>query len=111
VPLKSKKGSVVAEAFGSILRDSRYMKPRLRRPLVVQTDKGKEYVNQPFQDFLRREGIEHRICRNPDVKCAVVGRIHRTIREIIYRYFHMEILLDTSIDWKNLYQVIITPFT
>jgi hypothetical protein len=40
VPLKSKTGADVAEAFGSILRDSRYMKPRVRRPLVAQTDKG-----------------------------------------------------------------------
>jgi transposase InsO family protein len=87
VPLKSKSGSAVAEAFGSILRDSRYMKPRVRRPLVVQTDKGKEYVNHPFQDLLRREGIEHRVCRNPDVKCAVVESVHLTIREKIYRYF------------------------
>jgi hypothetical protein len=71
VPLKSKTGSAVAEAFGAILRVSRYMKLRVRRPLVVQTDKGKGYVNRTFQ-YLRREAIEHRICRNPDVKCAVV---------------------------------------
>jgi hypothetical protein len=86
VPLKAKTGSAVAEAFGSILRDTRYMKPWVRRPLIVQTDKGK-YVNKAFQDLLQREGIEHRICRNPDVKCAVVEGVHRTIREKIYRYF------------------------
>jgi hypothetical protein len=63
------------------------MKPLVRGPLVVQTDKGKEYVNKPFQDLMRREGIEHRICRNPGVKCAVVETFHRTIREKIYRYF------------------------
>jgi hypothetical protein len=32
VPLKSKTGADVAEAFGSILPDSRYMKPRVGRP-------------------------------------------------------------------------------
>ena len=87
VPLKSKTGPAVAKAFGSILDDPKYSKPYVRRPLVVQTDKGKEFLNKPFQDLLRREGIEHRTCRNPDVKCAVVERAHRTIREKLYKYF------------------------
>jgi hypothetical protein len=52
-----------------------------------RADKGKEYLNKPFQDLMRREGIEHRTCRNPDVKCAVVERVHRTIRENLYKYF------------------------
>jgi transposase InsO family protein len=109
VPLKRKTGSVVAKALGSILRDSPYMKPWVRRPLVVQTDKGKEYVNKAFQDLLQREGIEHRICRNPDVRCAVVERVHRTIREKIYRYFtHRNTYRYINV-LKNLYQLI-TPF-
>jgi hypothetical protein len=54
---------------------------------VVQRDKGIMYLNKPFQDLMRRKGIEHRICRNPDVKCAVLERVHRTIREKIYKYF------------------------
>jgi hypothetical protein len=41
VPLKSNTGSAVTESFGSVLRDLRYMKPLVRRPLFVQTDKGK----------------------------------------------------------------------
>jgi hypothetical protein len=47
----------------------------------------KEIPNKRFQDILRREGIEHMTCRNPDVKCAVVERAHRTIREKLYKYF------------------------
>ena len=91
VPLKSKTGKAVAEAFGSIL--TRYSK---RRPLTVQTDKGKEFLNKPFRDMLRREGIEHRTCKNPDVKCAVVERAHRTIRDKLYKYF----------SYKNTYRYI-----
>jgi hypothetical protein len=37
VPLKTTTGSVVAEAFYSILRDSQYTKPLVHIPLVVQT--------------------------------------------------------------------------
>jgi transposase InsO family protein len=50
VPLKSKTGRAVAEAFGSIL--TRYSK---RRTLTLQTDKGNEFLNKPFRDMLRRE--------------------------------------------------------
>ena len=27
------------------------------------------------------------VCRNPDLKCVVVGRVHRTIRDTLYKYF------------------------
>jgi hypothetical protein len=50
--LKSKTGKAVAEAFGSIITDPRYLK---RRPVNVQTDKGKEFLNKPFREMLRRE--------------------------------------------------------
>jgi hypothetical protein len=37
--------------------------------------------------MLKREGIQHQICKNPDVKCSIVERAHRTIRDRIYKYF------------------------
>jgi hypothetical protein len=37
--------------------------------------------------MIRDEGIAFEVCRNPDVKCAVVERAHRTIRNRIFRYF------------------------
>jgi len=37
--------------------------------------------------MLRDEGIQFQMCRNPDVKCAVVERAHRTIRDRLYKYF------------------------
>jgi hypothetical protein len=45
---------------------------------------------------LRREGIEHQTCKNPDVKCAVVERANRTIRDKLYKYF----------SYKNTYRYI-----
>jgi hypothetical protein len=83
VPLRIKTGKAVAEAFRSILQDPRYS---ARRPLTVQTDKGWEFLNKPFH-MLQREGMEHRTCNNPDVKCAVVEWAHRTIRDKLYKYF------------------------
>jgi len=37
--------------------------------------------------MLRDEGIQFQKCRNPDVKCAVVERAQRTIRDRLYKYF------------------------
>jgi len=37
--------------------------------------------------MLRDEGIQFQVCMNRDVKCAVVERAHRTIRERLGKYF------------------------
>ena len=36
--------------------------------------------------MLRDEGIQFQVCRNPDVKCAVVERAQRTIRDRLCKY-------------------------
>ena len=37
--------------------------------------------------MLKREGIQFQVCRNTNVKCSVVERAHRTIRDRLYKYF------------------------
>jgi len=84
VPLKSKTGTAVSSAFQSIFKDPRYS---TRRPIWLRTDKGKEFLNRKFQDTLRLEGNQFQVFKNPDVKCSVVERAHRTIRDRLYKYF------------------------
>jgi len=86
-PLRTKTGKEVAAALESILWDPKYTKPIRRRPVWVRTDNGKEFLNTQFQTLLKREGIELQVCRNPDVKCAVVERVNRTLRDKLHRYF------------------------
>ena len=54
----------------------------------MRTDRGKEFLNRTFQAMLRKEGIQYniRVCRDPNVKCALVERSHRTIREKLFKY-------------------------
>jgi len=87
VPLRTKTGKEVAAALESIYKDPKYTKPIRRRPVWVRTDKGKEFLNTQFQALLKREGVEFQVCRNPDVKCAVVERVNRTLRDKLHRYF------------------------
>jgi len=84
IPVKTMSGPAVNASFRSIFDD----KPKLssRRPVWVSTGKGKEFLNKDFQDMLRDEGIQFQVCRNPDVKCAVVERAKRTIRDRVYKY-------------------------
>ena len=85
VPLKVKTGAATAAAFESVLRDPKYQ--HNRRPIWVRTDKGKEFLAREFQAVLKREGIQFQVCKNPDVKCSVVERAHRTVKSKIYKYF------------------------
>jgi len=87
IPLRTKTGKEVAAALESIFRDPKYTKPIRKRPVWVRIDKGKEFLHTQFQTLLKREGIEFQVCRNPDVKCAVVERVSRTLRDKLHRYF------------------------
>jgi transposase-like protein len=60
VPIRSKTAGAVASAFRSILA-----KNCGRRPLVVRTDKCKDFVNAKFRELLGSKGIEMGVCRNP----------------------------------------------
>ena len=83
-PVKKKSGPAVTTSFRSIFDDD--PKKQSQRPVWVRTDKGKEFLNKDFQDMLRDEGIQFQVCRDPDVKCAVVERAQRTIRDRLYKY-------------------------
>jgi len=87
VPLRSKSGKDVSAAFQSVVRDPLYSKPFKRRPVWVRTDKGTEFFNESFQKLLKREGIQFQVCKNPDIKCSIVERVQRTVRDNLYKYF------------------------
>ena len=58
-----------------------------RRPAMIQTDRGKEFVGNVLQKFLKENEIQFRVVRNPDVKAAVIERFIRTSKDRMYRYF------------------------
>ena len=77
-PLKHKTGPEMRQAFETILQEG-------RRPQTLQTDKGKEFYNAPFQKWLKQQGITH-FSTQGDAKAAVVERFNRTLKERLYRY-------------------------
>jgi len=80
VPVRTKSGRDVTEAFEKILLDGRI-------PNMVQSDKGTEFLNSSFQSMLNRRGIKFYTSQNDDLKAAVVERFNRTLKTKMYRYF------------------------
>ena len=79
VPMKNKTGAEQKRAFESILKEG-------RKPVQLQTDKGSEFYNKTFQDFLKEQGIHH-FSTEGDTKAATVERFNRTLKERMYRAF------------------------
>ena len=82
VPIMTKSGPAITSSFRSLFHDD-----ESRRHVSIGTDKDKEFLNKHFQDMLRDDGIQFQVCRNPDLKCAVVEGAHSTIRDKLFKFF------------------------
>ena len=69
----------VAEAFQSKIND--------RKPIKLQTNKGKEFINAFFQDKLPERGIQFYVSQNEDIKASVVERFNRTLKTKMWKFF------------------------
>ena len=75
VPLKTKTGVEVAEAFNKIFKEG-------RRPAKLWVDKGREFYNKNFMGLK----IELYSTENEEKSC-VIERWNRTMREKMFKYF------------------------
>jgi transposase InsO family protein len=80
VPIKDKTGKSLVEAFKLILK-------KTTSPRRLQTDKGTEFKNRLFQQFLKGHKIDFFTSENEDTKASVVERFNRTLKERLWRYF------------------------
>jgi hypothetical protein len=79
VPLKKKDSNSVTDAFETIFAD--------RKPLKLQTDKGREFVNAQLQNKLEERSIQFYTSQNDDIKASVAERFNRTLKSKMWRYF------------------------
>ena len=100
VPLKNKTGSVVTDAFKTLLID--------RKCNYLQSDKGTEFLNVTFQQMCKENQIHHYTSENDDIKCAVVERFNRTIKSKMFKYFtfartnrYIDVLQDLVYSYNN----------
>ena len=78
VPLKNKNAQTIKDSFGNILINSK------RSPNLIETDRGKEFYNNIFQDFLNKNNI-NLYSRNSLYGAVFAERFNRTIRDLLKR--------------------------
>ena len=76
VPLKNKNAQIIKDSFENILISSK------RKPNLIETDRGKEFYNNIFQDFLNKNNIKH-YSRNSSYGAVFAERFNRTIRDLL----------------------------
>ena len=101
-PMKNKNARSLVQAFDSILSEK-------RNPEKLRTDKGTEFVNESFRQYLKKQGIQFYTAKN-EPKAAVVERVNRTLKSKLYRYFtgvnslcYIDVLQDIVDSYNNTY--------
>ena len=76
IPLKNKNAQTIKDSFENILISSK------RKPNLIETDRGKEFYNNIFQDFLNKNNIKL-YSRNSSFGAVFAERFNRTIRDLL----------------------------
>jgi hypothetical protein len=58
-----------------------------RIPLKLQTDQGKEFDNSAFRNLMKKYGINFFMSKNKDIKCSIVERFNKTLKNKMFKYF------------------------
>ena len=78
VPLKNKNAQTIKDSFENILISSK------RKPNLIESDRGKEFYNNIFQEFLNKNNIKL-YSRSSSVGALFAERFNRTIRDLLKR--------------------------
>ena len=76
IPLKNKNAQTIKDSFENILINSK------RSPNLIETDRGKEFHNNIFQDFLNKNNIKL-YSRNSSYGAVFAEKFNRTIRDLL----------------------------
>ena len=90
IPLKNKYAQSITEAFSEIIKSSN------RKPNLLETHDGKEYVNKTFNEFLNNNKIK-RYSRYTDKGVVFAERFIRTIRKL----FEKPVFEKGKPDWVS----------
>ena len=76
IPLKNKNAQIIKDSFENILINSK------RKPNLIESDRGREFYNNIFQDFLNKNNIKL-YSRNSSYGAVFAERFNRTIRDLL----------------------------
>ncbi len=100
VPLKSKTGQALVDAFELIFKDG-------RKPMKINTNQDTKFENTVFKSFVKHHKIYFFTTRS-DMKASVVERFNRTLKTKMWRYFtarntyrYIDVLKDLLFSYNN----------
>ena len=76
IPLKNNYGQTITNEFSKILTTSK------RKPFKIESDRGTEFYNSIFQNFLKSKNIHH-YSRFTDKGSSIAERVIRTVRNLL----------------------------
>ena len=91
-PLKDKKTESVSSAFDTIFKKSK------RKPTMLWTDKGSEFMSKHFKDFLKTHYIKLYHTENEE-KSSIVERWNKTVKNRMWRMFSAN---NNTVYWDKL---------
>jgi hypothetical protein len=77
-PIKKKNSEEIVKSFELIFRE--------RKPSKLQTDKGKEFINKTFQNYLKQNNIIW-FSTDSEFKASIVERFNRTLKTKMWKFF------------------------
>ena len=83
IPLKDKSGKSTTTALKNLIGKAK------RQPDKIWSDRGKEFYNKTFLDFLKEQNI-HIYSTNSDLKAVFVERFNRTLLDLIKEPMYIE---------------------
>ena len=99
IPLKNKNAQTIKDSFENVLINSK------RKPKLIETDRGKEFYNNIFQDFLNKNNIK--LCsRNSSFGAVFAERFNRTIRDLLKKI----VFEQGDAKWIDILQSIIKQY-
>ena len=90
IPLKNKNSQNITNEFSNILSTSK------RQPLKIESDRGSEFYNSIFQNFLKNKNIHH-YSRFTDKGPSIAERVIRTVCSLLKK----PIFLKGKADWLS----------
>ena len=90
IPLKNKYSQTITNEFSNILTKSK------RKPLKIESDRGLEFYNNIFQNFLKSKNIQH-YSRFTDKGPSIAERVIRTVRNLLKK----PVFLAGNADWLS----------
>src|SRR6266581_1399694 len=98
-PLKTKRAPETLSKFKTLFN--------LRKPIKLQTDRGGEFDNKVFREFCKLNKVIYFTTKYKLIKCAIIERANRTLKEKLFRYFTQHgtrkyfDILDKTVDSYN----------